>query len=74
MNAKYRDSERGTMRPHWSMDGIRIVTDGFSDDPLLSDLARLLINPRLSDAYAESIRAQLREITYQARLVLGEAA
>ena len=30
-------------------------------DPLLDDLARLLTDPRVPDAYAESVRACIRE-------------
>ena len=44
------------------------------DDPEVVGLIAILASEGISDAYAESIRAQLREITYQARLVLGEAA
>ena len=44
------------------------------DDPEVVGLIAVLASEGISDAYAESIRAQLREITYQARLVLGEAA
>ena len=44
------------------------------DDPEVMGLIAVLASEGISDAYAESIRAQLREITYQARLVLGEAA
>jgi len=38
-------------------------------DPLLTDLARLLDDPRVPDAYAESVRAQLHEMVYQLKAV-----
>ncbi len=43
-------------------------------DPLLDDLARLLNDPRLPDALAESVRAQLGETVYQLRHAVGEIA
>jgi len=43
-------------------------------DPLLTDLARLLADPRVPDAYAESVWAELREKRCQLRLMVGEAA
>lgn len=43
-------------------------------DPLLTDLARLLTDPRIPDAYVESVRACIREHCYQLRLVLKEQA
>ena len=42
-------------------------------DPLLTDLARLLTDPRIPDAYVESVRSQLRETVYQLKAVAGEA-
>lgn len=43
-------------------------------DPLLDDLARLLTDSRVPDAYAESVRAELREIAYRMRLIAEKEA
>lgn len=43
-------------------------------DPLLTDLARLLTDPRVPDAYAESVRACIREHCYQLRLIAEKEA
>lgn len=43
-------------------------------DPLLTDLARLLADPRVPDAYAESVRAELREKAYQLRAIAEAVA
>lgn len=43
-------------------------------DPLLDDLARLLNDPRLPDALAESVRACIREHVYQLKAMVGEEA
>jgi len=43
-------------------------------DPLLTDLARLLADPRVPDAYAESVWAELREIAYRMRLIAEKEA
>jgi len=43
-------------------------------DPLLAELDRLLTDPRIPDAYVESVRACIREHCYQLRLIVGEAA
>ena len=45
-----------------------------ASDPLLTDLARLLADPRIPDTYVESVRACIREHCYQLRLVLKEQA
>lgn len=43
-------------------------------DPLLTELARLLADPRVPDAYAESVRACIREHCYQLRLIAEKEA
>lgn len=57
-----------------NLPGSREVTISKAPDPLLTDLARLLADPRVPDAYAESVWACIREHCYQLRLVIGEVA
>lgn len=51
-----------------------VRADAPEPDPLIADLVRLLNDSRLSDALAESVRAQLGETVYQLRVMVGEVA
>ena len=63
-------AHRDGLRAAWD----RVLHEVRDPDPLLDDLARLLADPRIPDAYVGSVRACIREHCYQMRLVLKEQA